>query len=177
MGDMSTSIARSDEQQVGYHHEQSHIFQSDSPNKHEVYPIFRFTDGCSHHNGQNRGRSPQQIRTMDIRTEVRKHIIRQHIKQSATQTTQQIESTEMSGREKGQEQLSEPIKPQHIEQQMQRTSMQEHVSQQRPRLHQELRQRGRQFQIRQPGSDIPIEKHQKYAYQSSHNKYAHINID
>ena len=55
--------------------------------------------------------------------------------------------------------------------------MQEHISQQRPRLHQELGQRGRQFQIQQPGSDIPVEEHQKHAHQGSHDKYAYIYID
>jgi hypothetical protein len=44
----------------------------------------------------------------------------------------------MSGREEGQEQLSKPVKPQHVEQQMQSTCVKKHVSEQGPGLYQEL---------------------------------------
>ena len=62
-------------------------------------------------------------------------------------SSQQIESAEMLCREKRQKHLPEPIKPQHIKQQMQNACMHEHISQQRPRLLDKLQRPGRQFQI------------------------------
>ena len=82
----------------------------------------------------------------------------------------------MSGRIEGQEQLSKPIKPQHIEQQMQYPCMQKHVCQERPWLRPKLRHPSRQFQIVQPRSRIPIEKRQEDTNQCGDNKDAYIYI-
>ena len=173
---MTASIARSHEQQVHHHRKKSHILQPHRTDEHEVHPIFRLTDSCSHHNSQHRSRSSQQPRSVYIRTEVREHIVSQHIEQSSAQASQDIQSPKMAGRKETQEKLAEPIEPQHIEQQMQGSGMQEHISHQRPWLFQELRDTCRQLQALQPGIAPIIEKHQEDTHQGGHDKHAYINI-
>ena len=146
MSNMSTPITRGYKQQVADHHKQCHILQSNRTDKHKINRILGLTNSNRYYNGQYRSRCPQQIRTEQELAEIREQIERKQIEQASTNTPKDIQPTKMPYRVKSQEQLSEPIHPKHIEQQMENICMQEHIGKQRPRLIQKLRYPSRKLE-------------------------------
>ena len=75
------------------------------------YRIVGLAIGGGGYNGKYRGRSTQHERIVCHGTEIRENIIRNHIKQSAADSSYYIKASQVLAREEIQKQRPEPIEP------------------------------------------------------------------
>lgn len=176
VGDVSARIVGRDEQQVRHHQDEREVLEADASEEQQVHPVFGFAHCRGYGNRQHRRRRPDEQRTLHRRAEVGEHVVGEDVERRPAKPAQQVDPPEVLLREEVQEQLPEPVEPQHVEQQVEHVGVHEHVRHHRPRLPHEAPHVGRALQPRQQGGVRLCELHHDVD-DSRDEEHPHVDVD
>ena len=131
----------------------------------EVEPngLLRLTHGDGNNQRTDGARCPNDVREETIELEIGEDVVAKQEKYPSKDAAGEIERQQLTAGVMLKEELAEPPQPKHIENEVERVlsevSVAEHVGEQRPGMHQEIVQVGRQGQPVRPGDAGPDEEH------------------